>query len=228
MDERLDDGNFSDFESLISADKVFVDIIAELSDAMEWNERAAMAARFPGLFEESRAYQEIDITSAADKIHETFQKLCAEYSINPADLDISPELFDEIDNELAVAVYEMKKQPWAGDTLAAQQAIIVDVEAIDENEPGVDVVGISDGTRLVGEFVAPAVGPLPDTLFAVTGGEIDTAQISVGLIIENPRIVDTETGEVSREMFAGNRVIVALGVVGLELHKYVFIDQPEL
>lgn len=76
--------------------------------------------------------------------------------------------------------------------------------------------------------MAPAVGPLPDTLFAVTGGEIDTAQISVGLIIENPRIVDTETGEVSREMFAGNRVIVALGVVGLELHKYVFIDQPEL
>lgn len=44
MDERLDDGNFNDFESLISADKVFADIIAELSDAMEWNERAEMAA----------------------------------------------------------------------------------------------------------------------------------------------------------------------------------------
>ena len=222
------DDSFDRLEEMFGDDSALRDTMASLSDEMEWNERAALAAQYPGLFDEPRAYEEVDITATATEIHETFQKLCAEYSINPAHPDISPELLDEIDGELALAVYAMKKSIWSGDTIAVEDALVVDFAEMDDEEDGAPVVAVTTGQKLVGEFVAPGVGPLPDSVYALTDGEVDSAQVGVGLIMQNPRVVDSETGEVFRDMFSGNQIIVPLGTVGLRLTKYVFIDRPEL
>ena len=135
---------------------------------------------------------------------------------------------DEIDGELALAVYAMKKSIWSGDTIAVEDALVVDFAEMDDEEDGAPVVAVTTGQKLVGEFVAPGVGPLPDSVYALTDGEVDSAQVGVGLIMQNPRVVDSETGEVFRDMFSGNQIIVSLGTVGLRLTKYVFIDRPEL
>ena len=174
------DESFDRLEEMFGDDSALRDTMASLSDEMEWNERATLAAQYPGLFDEPRAYEEVDITATATEIHETFQKLCAEYSINPAHPDISPELLDEIDGELALAVYAMKKSIWSGDTIAVEDALVVDFAEMDDEEDGAPVVAVTTGQKLVGEYVAPGVGPLPDSVYALTDGEVDSAQVGVG------------------------------------------------
>lgn len=217
---------FEAFEKMMADDPETAAAIADMSAQMEENtERARLQAVYPKLFEASRPYYEEDIDSIGEQIYSEYERLCRLHRVNVSDADADPQSFAAIQEELALFVYALKEQLWLGDTLAVSSALVVDLRR--EEDDSVGVVGISESEVVVGTFGGPAIGPMPDDVHAMTLGESGDPAIGIGLLLEQPMVVD-ETGEAHRDAFESRQVIVALGTIGLKLRKIVYQDTPEL
>lgn len=217
---------FDAFEQMLADDPKFAASMAEATAQMEENaQRAELIAAYPKLFDKTRPYYEENIDHIGGMIHDEFARLCRQYGIDLSDPNLDVATFDDVQQELALFVYGLKRELWYGDTVAASSALVVDLRRDEDDSMG--VVGIAEVEAVVGAFGGPVIGPLPDDVHAMTLGESGDPAIGIGLVLEQPIVVD-ETGEAHHDAFEGKQVIVALGTIGLKLQKIVYRDKSEL
>lgn len=165
-------------------------------------------------------HEEVAIDAVGDRIHQTFQRLCEEFGIDPNHPRVDPLVWQELGQLFALEVYGMKRELWEGDIITARSAIIVENDGVDQSVS--DVVGLSDGDRLIGKFYAPIIGPMPDDMTVMTRGEAGFPPVGVGLLLDDPVMIDDEN-QLHTDPFSTRRVIVALGTMGLKLGKHTYL-----
>ena len=225
MTERFPSDPFDELVASLRHDDDYTASIEELNAQFIGVEQQEARDKHPGLFGQDRPNYNTPISDVGQAIYEKFIELCGEYGVDINRPELTPEAFEEIHQEIALFVYGLKREIWLGDTISVQQALVVDMRR--EEDDAMGVVGISDGEALVGKFAGPVIGPMPDEMSALTRGELGDPPIGIGLILEHPVIVE-DSGEAHADVFDGSQVIVALGTIGLSLHKITYQDDQDL
>lgn len=225
MTERLPRDPFDELVASLQHDDSYTASIEELNAQFIGVEQQEARDKHPGLFGQHRPNFTTPITDVGQAIYDKFVELCGIYGVDINRPDQTPEAFEEIQQEIAVFVYGLKREIWQGDTISTQHALVVDMRR--EEDDAMGVVGLSDGEALVGKFVGPVIGPMPDEMSALTRGELGDPPIGIGLMLEHPVIIE-ESGEAHADAFDGSKVIVALGTIGLSLHKITYQDGQDL
>lgn len=223
MSERIPNTGGDDaFNRLIAdltTDKDFNKTVAGLDDDMDRADFATLSGDHAAAFEQyGLPHTEQPLDEVVHKITDAFQRICKEHSVDPNTTESSAEEYVAISKELAIAMYRLKKELWPGDIITATDALVVDM-AGDDNT--MDVLGLFGGDRVIGTFCTPIVGPMPDETHAIMLGDAIEPAMGVGLMIENPIVIDGHN-EVHTDAFRGDRVIISLDVLGNKLAKYVF------
>ncbi len=169
-----------------------------------------------------------DITPAVQTIYDAFAAACDEYGV---DRNNEPDITADDDalvrRKVALACYAAKHDIYAGDIISATDALLVEVQLSDgpaAAEAG--VVTLPVGKRIMGRFTGPVTGPLPDEAYALVGDGMQDPPYGVGLVLDNCE-VSGGSEPVDTELFAGRRVIIALGTIGLRVQKYHLADTSE-
>lgn len=170
----------------------------------------------------ARAYFTESITDVGEKMYEAFVKLCQENGVDVNAHLQSVDDYGNITEMLMLIAYQLKDRLWPGNTISASSAIILDMRGEDDDTAG--VIGIPKEEKIIGTFVSPVIGPMPDEAHALAGDGDALPPIGVGLAIENAVTVD-EYGETHEGEFTGP-VIIALGTIGLTLQRLNYYDEP--
>lgn len=225
MSEQYPKDAFDELVSSLEADGMYSAKMHEINEGFTAIEQAAVATEHPGLFDPSRPNYTTTIDEIGQAIYDEYHELCRLYGADVHHPEQTPEAFSQVQDEIAMFVYSLKHDLWAGDTVAAIHALVVDMRRDDDDSLG--VVSLSEGETLVGKFARPVIGPMPDEMSIFTLGESGDPPIGIGLMLDHPLIVE-ESGEAHADAFEGTEVIVALGTIGLGLHKITYQDDQDL
>ncbi len=224
MSEQYPKDAFDELVSSLESDGAYAAEMHEINAGFIEIEQAAVAAEHPGLFDPSRPNYSTAIDDVGRAIYDEYHELCGIYGADVHNPERTPEAFSQVQDEIAIFVYNLKRDLWSGDTVAATHALVVDMRR--EGDDSLGVVSLSEGETLVGKFARPIIGPMPDEMSVFTLGESGDPPIGIGLMLERPLIVE-ETGEAHADVFEGTEIIVALGTLGLSLHKITYRDDLE-
>lgn len=92
----------------------------------------------------------------------------------------------------------------------------------EEDDDAVGVTSIGGDEKIIGSFMSPVIGPLPDEVSVLTADGTTPLPMGVGLRVSDPVLVD-KYGEPHSDFFKGD-VVIALGTVGLQLERFHFLD----
>ncbi len=168
----------------------------------------------------SRPYFTKDITTVAERLAVLFTEGCQAEGLDNNASEQDHDAYDQVNREITMGLWSMRDMLSQGDTVGVTSALILDIRP-DTNDA--DVVTLPANHSLLGTFVAPTIGPMPDESHALAGDGDKLPPIGVGMVMENVMVID-ERYRVETDVFADRAIIVALGTVGLKLDKYYFLD----
>ncbi len=223
MSERLNDREediWAELEYGLLSDSEFAQQVGAANDELDMADLTTPSERH-NLANEP--YYLEDVSDVADVLYDTFVRACqaAEADIHAEEQE--DDTYDQIGQEIIYACMALKKRLFAEDVIASDRGIYVDAR---ERAGEYHAFTLEPGEKLVGRFVSPIIGRLPDEAYYLAKDSAKVLPVGVGLRIEEP-LVMTETGE-AEERFADDSVIVIpLGIVGLRLEKFHFRSDLE-
>lgn len=223
MSERSgshDDDMFAALAAQLESDVDFANSMDAANSQLDDADAYEVAPRLT-IDGETRAYHPESITDVGELMYSTFVELCAENGVDVNAEHQSVDDYGDIVEMLQLVAYQMKGRVWPGDTISASTAIILDMRGEDDDAAG--VIGIPSDEQIVGTFVSPVIGPMPDEAHALAGDGEAVPPIGVGIALENTVTID-EHGTVHEGEFQGT-VIIALGTIGLTLQRFHYYDQ---
>ena len=224
MSERTSGANdpLNELIAGLSADTEFSDAMHSL--AAQMSAVGHDRARLPDL---DRPYYESSLADFLHTFHTEFLHLCNEYGIDCSSPHIPPEEYSVLETLIRHFFSLHSHELAGGDTIVAEQAVLVEPV---QREGWRRAALLSPGERIVGKFVSPVVGDLPDDAAIMLSmgrndsslGESEESEIStglgIGLALRSACILD-EAGEGYANEFANNIIVVPIGTLGLTVHK---------
>lgn len=176
-------------------------------------ELSAKYERAFGLYEAPHIEDSLD--EVADEIHSIFTDLCQEHGINPNTLKSLNNAYAQISQDFNEKVAHLGDKIEYGDIIVAHDAVLLELG------DRMRILSISGDSKLVGTFVAPITGPMPDEADAIILNGPKELAVRVGFLLVDPILIN-QTGEIEHHAFESNQVIVTLGITGARLAKYSF------
>ena len=218
MTEQLNDGEenaWAELEYALLSDNDFAQQVNTANDELDMAD-LTMPPEHRGVV--NSPYWLEDVSDVADTLQTAFTLACQAAGADVYAEDQEEDTYDEVSKEIIYACMALKKRLFADDVVASDRGIYVDAR---ERAGEYQAFTLERGEKLVGRFVAPTIGRLPDEAYYLASDSTKVLPVGVGLRLEEP-LVMTEAGE-AEERFADDSVIVIpLGIVGLRLMKFHF------
>ena len=219
---RAGDDDFDQLAALLAADPAFAESMMEANAAHDYADAAGYPEVDRAMLSTEARYDAEPIDDVVAEIHDTFLASCEHVGINPSTAAASHGGWQFVNDEVARVTHATERMR-AGDVLSAQGAVIVDFAIDGKSNKVSDPLQLPPDYTVLGQLVAPVIGRMPDDMLVFSGIKDGIAPYGVGLILQNPMLIDDEGETVRGEIEAG-AIVLVLGTMGLRVDK-IHYDQ---
>lgn len=208
------DKEFEAMAEVMAEDEAFARRIDDIDDCLDEQMIDALFAPTVETLDPKGPYYVVPVEGELQTIVDSFHAYCRDLGVNPYDAHLPDHVLQMLMEHVMVETYNLSQTLRHGDTVSASSAMVNDFD-----EATVDYVEREQ--RIQGEVVGTVVNLMPDDVSGVTLNESGEVPLGVGLMIENPVILD---GAGTREPLydTPKAIVIALGTLGLKVDKHFY------